>query len=146
MNDSTLANGASRSILTATVADTGITGGAASVAEKKIGSLEVNSMNSAQSAKSNTGKGRKAKADPLPVSDLLNIMQGILRDLQDAGLPVSAVQLPVSDGRPPRVAILMDGVTFDAGKFAPPDILTPQGIEGNADGRADTAVVDGQRP
>lgn len=104
-------------------------------------------MNSAQSAKSNTGKGRKAKADPLPVSDLLNIMQGILRDLQDAGLPVSAVQLPVSDGRPPRVAILMDGVTFAAGKFAPsPDVLTPQGIEGNPDGRADTAVVDGQRP
>lgn len=103
-------------------------------------------MNSAQSAKSNTGKGRKAKADPLPVSDLLNIMQGILRDLQDAGLPVSAVQLPVSDGRPPRVAILMDGVTFAAGKFTPPDILTPQSIDGDPDGRADTAIVDGQRP
>jgi hypothetical protein len=75
-------------------------------------------MNSAKSDKSNTGKGRKA-AEPLPVSDLLNILQGILRDLQEAGLPVSAVQLPVSDGRPLRVAVLMDHVIFDTGKFIP---------------------------
>jgi hypothetical protein len=144
MNALTLANGESRSILTATAADTGITGDAANVAEKKTGSLEGDSMDSAKSAKSNTGKGRKA-ADPLPVSDLLNILQGILRDLQETGLPVSAVQLPVSDGRPPRVAVLMDRVIFDTGKFIPaPDMLPPQGIEGNPNGPADTAIVGRQ--
>ena len=101
-------------------------------------------MNSAKSVKSDTGKGRKA-ADPLPVSDLLNILQGILRDLQEAGLPVSAVQLPVSDGRPLRVAVLMDHVIFDTGKLIPaPDILPPKGIEGHPDGPADTAVVVGK--
>ena len=144
MNASTLANGESRYILTATAADTGITGDAASAAEKKTGSSEGDSMNSAKSVKSDTGKGRKA-ADPLPVSDLLNILQGILRDLQEAGLPVSAVQLPVSDGRPLRVAVLMDHVIFDTGKLIPaPDILPPKGIEGHPDGPADTAVVVGK--
>ena len=80
----------------------------------------------------------------MPVSDLLNILQGILRDLQEAGLPVSAVNLPVSDGRPPRVAVLMDGVVFDTGKLAVVNELPPQGIEGNPNGPADTAVVVGQ--
>lgn len=101
-------------------------------------------MDLAKSGKSNTGKGRKA-AEPLPVSDLLNILQGILRDLQEAGLPVSAVNLPVSDGRPLRVAVLMDHVIFDTGKFIPaPAMLPPQGIEGHANGGADTAIVGGQ--
>ena len=101
-------------------------------------------MDSAKSGKSNTGKGRKA-AEPLPVSDLLNILQGILRDLQEAGLPVSAVNLPVSDGRPLRVAVLMDHVIFDTGKFIPaPGVFPPQSIEGHANGSADTAVVVGK--
>ena len=101
-------------------------------------------MDSAKSGKSNTGKGRKA-AEPLPVSDLLNILQGILRDLQEAGLPVSAVQLPVSDGRPLRVAVLMDHVIFDTGKFIPaPGVFPPQSIEGHANGPADTAIVGSQ--
>jgi hypothetical protein len=140
MNGLTLANGELRSILIATAADTGITGDAASAVEKTTGSLEVNSMDSAKNGKSDTGKGRKAKADPLPVSDLLNILQGILRDLQEAGLPVSATQLPVSDGRPPRVAILMDHVIFDAGKFlSAAAVLAPEGIEGNVNGASDAA-------
>ena len=144
MNVLTLANGESRFILTATAADTGTSDDAANAAVKPIGSSEGNSMDSAKSAKSNTGKGRKA-AEPLPVSDLLNILQGILRDLQEAGLPVSAVQLPVSDGRPLRVAVLMDHVIFDTGKFIPaPDMLPPQGIEGNPNGPADTAIVGRQ--
>ena len=144
MNALTLANGESRSIPTATAADIGITDDAASAAERKTGSLEEDSMNSAKSAKSNTGKGRKA-AEPLPVSDLLNILQGILRDLQEAGLPVSAVQLPVSDGRPPRVAVLMDHVIFDTGKFfSAANMLPPKSIEGNPDGPADTVIVGRQ--
>ena len=144
MNVLTLANGESRFILTATAADTGTSDDAANAAVKPIGSSEGNSMDSAKSGKSNTGKGRKA-ADPLPVSDLLNILQGILRDLQETGLPVSAVQLPVSDGRPPRVAVLMDHVIFDTGKLIPaPDILPPQSIEGNPNGPADTAVMGSQ--
>ena len=144
MNALTLANGESRSIPTATAADIGITDDAASATERKTGSLEEDSMNSAKSGKSNTGKGRKA-ADPLPVSDLLNILQGILRDLQEAGLPVSAVNLPVSDGRPLRVAVLMDHVIFDTGKFFPAaNMLPPKSIEGNPDGGASTAVMEGQ--
>lgn len=80
----------------------------------------------------------------MPVSDLLNILQGILRDLQEAGLPVSAVNLPVSDGRPPRVAVLMDGVVFDTGKLAVVNELAPESIKGDAHGGADTPVVVGQ--
>ena len=97
MSNSTAESGASRSTPTATAGATGTGDDAANAAVKPIGSSEGNSMDSAKSGKSNTGKGRKA-AEPLPVSDLLNILQGILRDLQEAGLPVSAVQLPVSDG------------------------------------------------
>ena len=143
MSDLTLASGASKSTPTATAADTGITGDAAGAGEKTTGNLGEGLTNSAKSGKSNTGKGRKA-ADPLPVSDLLNILQGILRDLQEAGLPVSAVNLPVSDGRPPRVAVLMDGVVFDTGKLAVVNELPPQGVKSDADGGADTAVVVGQ--
>ena len=80
----------------------------------------------------------------MPVSDLLNILQGILRDLQEAGLPVSAVNLPVSDGRPPRVAILMDGVVFDTGKLSVANELPPESIKSDADGGANTAVVVSQ--
>lgn len=115
MNDLTLANGESRSTPTAMAAATGITDGAASEAGKTTGSLGEPSTPSVQIAKKNTGKGRKA--DPLPVSDLLNILQGILRDLQEAGLPVSAVNLPVSPGASPRVAVLLEGVRFDTGKI-----------------------------
>lgn len=115
MNDLTLASGASRSTPTATESATGITDDGASAAEKPTGDLAADLKPSAPNAKKNTGKGRKA--DPLPVSDLLNILQGILRDLQGAGLPVSAVQLPVSEGRPARVAVLLEGVTYDTGKF-----------------------------
>ena len=155
MNDSTLVNGASKSTQTETASDTGITGDAASEAAKTIGSSAAGSTNSAKSAKSDTGKGRKA-ASPLPVSDLLNILQGILRDLQEAGLPVSAMQLPVSEGRPPRVAILMDHVIFYTGKFYTGKdgaaamvndgavMLAPQSIEGHPNGPADTAIVVGK--
>ena len=143
MNALTLANGESRSIPTATAADTGTTGDAASAAAKQTGSLEGSLTNSTQSDKPSTGKGRKA-ANPLPVSDLLNILQGILRDLQEAGLPVSAVNLPVSDGRPPRVAILMDGVVFDTGKLSVANELPPESIKSDADGGANTAVVVSQ--
>lgn len=144
MSDLTLASGASKSTPTATAADTGITGDAASAGEKTTGNLGEGLTNSAKSGKSNTGKGRKA-ADPLPVSDLLNILQGILRDLQEAGLPVSAVNLPVSDGRPLRVAVLMDHVIFDTGKFFPAaNMLPPKSIEGNPNGPADTAIVGRQ--
>ena len=143
MNDSTIASGAWKSTPTATAADTGTTGDAASAAAKQTGSLEGSLTNSTQSDRPSTGKGRKA-ANPLPVSDLLNILQGILRDLQEAGLPVSAVNLPVSDGRPPRVAVLMDGVVFDTGKLAVVNELPPQGVKSDADGGANTAVVVGQ--
>lgn len=143
MNDSTIASGAWKSTPTATAADTGTTGDAASAAAKQTGSLEGSLTNSTQSDKPSTGKGRKA-ANPLPVSDLLNILQGILRDLQEAGLPVSAVNLPVSDGRPPRVAVLMDGVVFDTGKLAVVNELAPESIKGDAHGGADTPVVVGQ--
>ena len=143
MNDSTIASGAWKSTPTATAADTGTTGDAASAAAKQTGSLEGSLTNSTQSDKPSTGKGRKA-ANPLPVSDLLNILQGILRDLQEAGLPVSAVNLPVSDGRPPRVAILMDGVVFDTGKLSVANELPPESIKSDADGGANTAVVVSQ--
>ena len=143
MNDSMIVNGESRSTPTATAAATGITGDAASAGVKTTGDMAASSMTSTPTAKRNTGKGRKA-ADPLPVSDLLNILQGIMKNLQEAGLPVSAVQLPVSDGRPPRVAILLDHVIFDTGKFAlPPAELAPQGIEGNPDSGANTAIMNG---
>ena len=115
MNDLTLASGVSKSTPTATASDTGITDDGASAAGKTTGDSAGDLKPSAPSAKKNTGKGRKA--DPLPVSDLLNILQGILRDLQETGLPVSAVQLPVSEGRPARVAVLLEGVTYDTGKF-----------------------------
>ena len=78
--------------------------------------MAADSTTSTKSGKRNTGSGRKTSS-PLPVSDLLNILQGILRDLQEAGLPVSAVQLPVSEDAPPRVAVLLEGVLFDTGKF-----------------------------
>ncbi len=155
MSNSMKASGASRSIPTATAAATGITDDAASGAEKKTGVSEADSRNLTKSDKGNTGKGRRGKAEPLPVSDLLNILQGILRDLQEAGLPVSAVQLPVSEGRPQRVAILMDGVIFYAGKlYTGRDgyaamvndgavELAPQGIKSDPDSSAETSVMDG---
>lgn len=118
MSDLTKANGESRSTLTATAADTGTTDDAASAAARTTGDMVDDSTPSTKSGKRSTGNGRKA-AEPLPVSDLLNILQGILRDLQETGLPVSAVQLPVSEGRPARVAILMDHVIFDTGKLRP---------------------------
>ncbi len=123
MNDLTLANGESRSTPTATASVTGITGDGESAAAKITGSSAAGLKPSVPSGKTNTGKGRKA--DPLPVSDLLNILQGILRDLQEAGLPVSAVQLPVSDGAPPRVAVLLEGVLYDTGKFTIASIEAP---------------------
>lgn len=143
MNDSMIVNGESKSTPTATASVTGITADAASAGEKTTGGSAADLKPSAQSAKKNTGKGRKS--DPLPVSDLLNILQGVLRDLQEAGLPVSATQLPVSEGRPARVAVLMDNVIFDTGKFIlAPNILAPQGVKGDPDGRASAAIVDGQ--
>ena len=144
MNDSTIASGAWKSTPTATAADTGITGDAASAGEKTTGNLGEGLTNSAKSGKSNTGKGRKV-ADPLPVSDLLNILQGILRDLQEAGLPVSAVNLPVSEGRAPRVAVLMDSVIFDTGKFlSAAHVLPPKGVEGHPDSGGNATVMEGQ--
>ena len=116
MSDSTLASGELRSTPTATATATGTTDDAASGAARTIGSMAADSTTSTKSGKRNTGSGRKTSS-PLPVSDLLNILQGILRDLQEAGLPVSAVQLPVSEDAPPRVAVLLEGVLFDTGKF-----------------------------
>ena len=37
--------------------------------------------------------------------------------LQEAGLPVSAVNLPVQAGQPPRVAMILANVVYEAGRF-----------------------------
>lgn len=92
-----------------------------------------------------TGKGQKRKGSTLPVPDLLNVLQGTMGDLQAASLPVSAVQLPVPDGRPPRVALILEGVIFDGGRLLlAPNELAPQGIEGDPNGSTDTAIVPGE--
>jgi hypothetical protein len=43
----------------------------------------------------------------LPVSDALSVFQEAARMLQASGLPVSAVNLPVSPGQQPRVAVIL---------------------------------------
>ena len=116
MSDSIMESGVSRSTPTATAAATGTGDGAANAVGSATGNTAADSTASATSAKRNTGNARKT-TEPLPASDALSVFQEAARMLQLAGLPVSAVQLPVSDGRPPRVAVLIDGVLYDTGKF-----------------------------
>jgi len=51
----------------------------------------------------------------LPVSDALKVFQEAARMLQEAGLPVQPVQLPVSDGAPPRVAVILANCRYENG-------------------------------
>lgn len=117
MSDLTAVNGALRSIPTATAADTGTGDAGASGAEKTTGDTAVDSTASAPSAKSDTGKGRKRQSEPLPVSDALAVFQEAARMLQESGLPVQPVQLPVSDGAPPRVAVILANCRYENGNL-----------------------------
>ena len=115
MSDSTAENGASRSIPTATAVATGTGDDAASAAEKRTGATGEDSTASAPNAKRNTGNTRKRQSEPLPVSDALKVFQEAARMLQEAGLPVQPVQLPVSDGAPPRVAVILANCRYENG-------------------------------
>ncbi len=113
MNNSAPETGASKSTPTATAVATG-TGDAAAVAvAPAIGAMAAASTNSAPIGKPNTGNARKPTADPLPLPDLLSIFQSAARALQEAGLPVSAVNLPVPANHPPRVALILQGIIYD---------------------------------
>ena len=116
MNDSTPENGELRFTPTATAGATGTGGGAANEAVKTTGPTAAGSTASAPTAKRNTGKGRRT-SEPLPVSDALSVFQESARMLQEAGLPVSAVNLPVQAGQPPRVAMILANVVYEAGRF-----------------------------
>lgn len=106
MSDLTKENGESRSTPTATAAATGTGDAAASEADATTGPTAADSTASATNARRNTGKGRRT-SEPLPVSDALSVFQEAARMLQASGLPVSVVNLPVSPGDPPRVAVIL---------------------------------------
>ena len=124
MNDSTAESGELRSTPIATAGAIGTGDGEASAAEKETGNMAADSTALATSASRNTGNARKS-SEPLPVSDALSVFQEAARMLQEAGLPVWAVQLPVSESRPPRVAVMLDGVLYDTGKFTIASIEAP---------------------
>lgn len=118
MNDWIPPSGESKSTLTATDAAIGTGDAAAGAVGRVTGDMEASSKCSARSARNNTGKGHKKAVEPLPVQDALSIFQEAARMLQEAGLPVQAVQLPVSPDTPPRVAIILQGVTYDTGNLS----------------------------
>ena len=116
MNESTQATGGSKFIQTATASDIGTIGGVAKEAENKTGDTEASSKTSPKPTAPSTKRGRKT--DPLPQVDLLSILQDAMRNLQASGMPVSVVNLPVPPGQQPRVALLLEGVYFEAGNFS----------------------------
>lgn len=124
MNEWIPPSGELRSIPTETGGDTGTGGGAAGAAERETGAMAAGLKSSAGSGRSDTGKGRKKTSDPLPVSDAMSIFQEAIRMLQESGVLVQAVNLPVSPGARPRVAILVEGAMYDTGKLFMVEITT----------------------
>lgn len=122
MNDSTQENGASRSTPTATAADTGTTDDAANEAGKRTGDTAASSKTLPKDTAPSTK--RKRKDDPLPLVDLLSILQETIHNLQRAGLQLSAVNLPVPTGQLPRVALILEGVVFDTGNLTMVEVTT----------------------
>jgi hypothetical protein len=116
MNESMQATGELRSTPTATAADTGTTDGAGNEAGKITGSMAASSKTLPKDTVPSTK--RKRNADPLPLVDLLSILQDTMHNLQAAGLQLSAVNLPVPAGQPPRVALILEGVVFDTGNLS----------------------------
>lgn len=117
MNDSTAESGGSRSTPIATAGAIGTGDDGANVAGPATGNMAADSTASAPTAKRNTGNARKT-SEPLPVLDALSVFQEAARQLQIAGLPVSAVQLPVPDGAPPRVAMILVNCRYENGSFS----------------------------
>lgn len=57
-------------------------------------------------------------SEPLPQAEALKELQKALHDLQASGVWTAVVNLPVPPGQQPRVALLLEGVYFEAGNFS----------------------------
>ena len=109
-------DGGPRSSPTATVADTGNGESAAPTAAPDTVAPSTRSR-AAKSAKTTTGNGRGRGVSPLDLPELLQIWQQATYNLQQAGLPVSALPLPNDvDGRP-QVAVVLANVRLDTGNL-----------------------------
>lgn len=80
---------------------------------------------------------------PLDAADFAAILSTTLAMAAEAGLSVGVRNRPADNARAAGLLIFIEGLGVNGGRIVAHE-LAPQGIEGHADGGADTAIVGGQ--
>lgn len=84
-----------------------------------------------------------ANGAQIDAADFAAILSTTLAMAAEVGLSVGIRERPASDGRAAGLLIFIEGLGVNGGRIVAHE-LAPQGIEGHADGGADTAIVGGQ--